>query len=208
MRLKLSLALGGALALAACVGPGAPPAPPPGPPPPAATPAPAPAAPVANPTVGGATMYSSRNVAENVSAAPNLSTLMTAVRAAGLADTLSGTGPITVFAPTNDAFNRLAPGTIDTLLRPENRPALRRVLTYHILPGSITSAELRRRVQAGGGAAQLTTAAGQPLTARIESGVLTLTDTNGVTSYLETPDVRQSNGVVHIVNGVLAPRIP
>ena len=160
-----------------------------------------------NPMVGGAAMYENRTVAQNASTAPNLTTLVAALKAAGLVDTLSGPGPFTVFAPTNDAFGRLAPGTVDTLLRPENKASLAKVLTYHVVPGTISAAQLQQQIQAGGGTAQLTTVAGQTLTARVENGVVTLTDTNGTKSYVETSDVRQSNGVVHVINGVLVPRL-
>lgn len=200
-------ALAATLALAGCVAPTEPaPAPAPSPPPAPAPFPPVPAGP--NPTVSGATMYANRTIAENAAAAPNLSTLVAAVRAADLTGTLSGPGPFTVFAPTNDAFNRLQPGMIDNLLRPENKASLTKVLTYHLLPGAISAAQIRQRIQAGGGTATLTTLAGQPLTARLDSGVVALTDTNGVVSYVETADVRQSNGVVHVINGVLAPRLP
>lgn len=200
VRLPL-LALAGAASLTACVPPstsgGGP----------ATSAAPATASAAANPAVGGAAMYPNRTIVANASAAPNLTTLVSAVRAAGLAETLSGPGPFTVFAPTNEAFGRLAPGMVETLLKPENKASLTRVLNYHVVPGAITAADLRARVQAGGGMAQLTTAAGDLLTARIEGGELTLTDMNGTRTYVETPDVRQSNGVVHVVNGVLVPRL-
>lgn len=200
------LALG--IALTGCVPSSAPPPRPAARPVAPVTTAPPPAAPGApNPMVGGATMYPGRTVAENAATAPNLATLMSAVRTAGLESALAAPGPITVFAPTDDAFARLAPGALDTLLRPENRASLATVLRYHIVPGALSATELRARIQAGGGVATLTTAAGQPLTARLEEGVVTLTDTNGVTAYVETADVRQSNGVVHVVNGVLVPRL-
>ncbi|WP_375427095.1 fasciclin domain-containing protein [uncultured Sphingomonas sp.] len=162
----------------------------------------------ANPTVGGAPMVASQTIVQNASAAPNLSTLVTAVKAAGLVDTLSGPGPFTVFAPTNDAFGRLAPGTVDTLLRPENKASLTKVLTYHVVPGNLSAAQLQQRISAGGGTATLSTVAGAPLTARVENGNITLTDQGGNKSYVETADVRQSNGVVHVVNGVLVPTLP
>lgn len=202
------LAVVSALSLAACVAPSgsadrAPPAP--AAPPPASAAVPLPTGP--NPTVGGATMYADRPIARNVADAPNLSTLVTALKSAGLDDKLSGPGLYTVFAPTNDAFARLAPGRLDLLLSSENKDALSKVLNYHVVPGALSAAELTRRVQAGGGTATLTTAAGQTLTATLESGVVALTDANGVKSYVETADVRQSNGVVHVINGVLVPRL-
>lgn len=161
----------------------------------------------ANPAVGGAPMMASKTIVENASAAPNLSTLVGAVQAAGLVQTLSGPGPFTVFAPTNDAFGRLAPGTVDTLLKPENKATLVKVLTYHVVPGTITSAQLKQQIAAGGGTARLTTVEGEPLTATLVSNVIQLTDVNSNKSYIETADVRQSNGMVHVVNGVVIPKL-
>ncbi|WP_174285852.1 fasciclin domain-containing protein [Sphingomonas bacterium] len=161
----------------------------------------------ANPTVGGAQMLPSLTIVQNAANAPNLSTLVAAVKAADLATTLSGPGPFTVFAPTNEAFGRLAPGTVDTLLKPENKPSLVKVLTYHVVAGNISGAQLMQRIAAGGGSATLTTVDGEPLTATMANGVIALTDVNGNKSYVETADVRQSNGVVHVVNGVLIPKL-
>ena len=161
----------------------------------------------ANPTVGGAPMVATRTIVENASAAPNLSTLVAAVKAAGLVQTLSGPGPFTVFAPTNDAFSRLAPGTVDTLLKPANKASLVKVLTYHVVPGTITSAQLKQQIAAGGGTARLTTVEGEPLMATLANNVILLTDVNGNKSYIETADVRQSNGMVHVVNGVVIPKL-
>ena len=171
--------------------------------------APAPAAPQAgaNPTVGGATMAPTMTIVQNASNAPNLTTLVAAVKAADLAATLSGPGPFTVFAPTNEAFGRLAPGTVDTLLKPENKPSLMKVLTYHVVAGNVSSAQLMQMIAAGAGTAKLTTVEGEPLTATMANGVIALTDVNGNKSYVETADVRQSNGVVHVVNGVLIPKL-
>lgn len=162
---------------------------------------------VANPTVGGVPMMATRTIVDNASAAPNLSTLVAAVKAADLVGTLSGPGPFTVFAPTNDAFGRLAPGMVDTLLKPENKASLAKVLTYHVVPGAITADDLRQRIAAGGGTATLTTVEGDPITATLVGAVITLTDVNGNKSYVETADVRQSNGVVHVVNGVIVPKL-
>ncbi len=162
---------------------------------------------VANPTVGGVPMMATRTIVDNASAAPNLSTLVAAVKAAGLVGTLSGPGPFTVFAPTNDAFGRLAPGMVDTLLKPENKASLTKVLTYHVVPGVITADDLRQRITAGGGTATLTTVEGNPITATLVGAVIALTDVNGNKSYVETADVRQSNGVVHVVNGVIVPKL-
>jgi uncharacterized surface protein with fasciclin (FAS1) repeats len=167
----------------------------------------APAAVAPNPMVGGAAMDASKTIVANASAAPNLSTLVKAVTAAGLVPTLSGPGPFTVFAPTNDAFGRLAPGTVDTLLQPANKALLTKALTYHVVPGTITAAQLLARIEQGGGKLTLTTVEGSPLTVTKEVQAVVLTDVNGNKSYVETPDVRQSNGIVHVVNGVLLPKL-
>ncbi|WP_374147496.1 fasciclin domain-containing protein [Sphingomonas sp. 28-63-12] len=160
-----------------------------------------------NPKVGGAEMLVTKKITENAAAAPNLSTLVTAVQAAGLIDTLSGDGPFTVFAPTNEAFGRLAPGTVDTLLKPENKATLTKILTYHVVPGTITLAQIRDQVKAGGGKATYTTVEGEPLVIEIANGAISITDVGGNKSYIETPDVRQSNGMVHVINGVLIPKL-
>ncbi|HVF93996.1 MAG TPA: fasciclin domain-containing protein [Sphingomonas sp.] len=160
-----------------------------------------------NPTVGGAAMSSSMTIVQNASAAPNLTTLVAAVKAAGLVETLSGPGPFTVFAPTNDAFGRLAPGTVDSLLKPENKASLVKVLTYHVVAGTVSAAQLMDQIKAGNGTATLTTVAGQPLTATMTGNVVTLTSATGNKSYVEVADVRQSNGIVHVVNGVLVPTL-
>ncbi len=172
-------------------------------PPPAPAAAPAPV----NPSVGGAAMPADRTIAANAAAAPNLTTLVKAVTAAGLVETLSGPGPFTVFAPTDAAFARLAPGTVDALLKPENKASQTKLLTSHVVPGALTAADLSARVAAGGGTATLTTVQGDPLTLSVTEGHLTLTDVGGNKSYVETGDVRQANGVVHVVNGVLVPRL-
>ena len=166
---------------------------------------PAPAAP--NPMVGGAAMLATNTIVANAAMAPNLTTLVAAVKAADLATTLSGPGPFTVFAPTNEAFGRLAPGTVDNLLKPENRPTLVKVLTYHVVPGTVSSAMLAQSIAAGGGTATLTTVEGEPLTVTMTGDVFTLTDVSGNKSYIETADVRQANGMVHVVNGVVIPKI-
>ena len=169
------------------------------------TAAPAAAAPAGTPTVGGAPMLPTKTIVENASAASTLTTLVTAVKAADLAGTLSGPGPFTVFAPTNDAFGRLAPGTLDTLMKPENKPTLVKVLNYHVVPGAITSEQLKAQIAAGGGTATLTTASGDPLKVTLENNVFTLVDGNGNKAFVATPDVKQSNGIVHVVNGVVVP---
>ncbi|MES2449671.1 MAG: fasciclin domain-containing protein [Pseudomonadota bacterium] len=170
-------------------------------------PAPAAAATVPNPAVGGVAMDAAKPITENAAAAPNLTTLVKAVKAAGLDATLSGPGPFTVFAPTNDAFGRLAAGTVDTLMKPENKATLAKVLTYHVVPGIITLEQLKQKMTAGGGTTTLTTVEGATLTVTDLNGAIQLTDANGNKSYVEVPDVRQSNGVVHVVNGVLLPKL-
>jgi uncharacterized surface protein with fasciclin (FAS1) repeats len=172
----------------------------------------APAAPDAaqlppNPDVGGAKMLPGNTIVQNAEAASNLSTLVEAVKAAGLDQTLSEAGPYTVFAPTNDAFGRLAPGTVQALLKPENKPTLTKVLTYHVVPGSITIEDLKAKAAANGGKVTLTTVEGEPLTVTVDGQVIALTDVNGNKSYIETADVRQANGVVHVVNGVILPKL-
>ncbi|MGN7161672.1 fasciclin domain-containing protein [Sphingomonas sp. SAFR-052] len=157
--------------------------------------------------VGGAPMLPTATIVANASKASNLSTLVKAVQAAGLTATLSGPGPFTVFAPTNEAFGRLAPGTLDTLLKPEQKASLTKVLTYHVVPGKLDSAALKSQIEAGGGTATLTTVEGQPIKATLENGALVLTDVGGGKSYVTQYDVPQSNGVVHVVNGVLAPKL-
>jgi uncharacterized surface protein with fasciclin (FAS1) repeats len=167
--------------------------------------APGPVAP--NPAVGGAPMLATRTIVDNAAAAPNLTTLVAAVKAADLATTLSGPGPFTVFAPTNDAFGRLSPGMVDTLLKPENKASLVKVLTYHVVPGAVTAEQLKERIMTGGGSTTLTTVEGDPITATMVGTIIALTDVNGNKSYVETADVRQSNGIVHVVNGVLLPKL-
>jgi len=166
---------------------------------PAATPT------TANPTVAGAIMDATRPIGVNAAAAPNLTTLVAAARAADLLSTLSGPGPYTVFAPTNEAFGRIAAGTVDTLMKPANKAALAKLLTYHVVPGRITLDDLAQRIATGGGAVTLTTVEGEPITVTHPGGAFLLTDVNGNKSYIEIPDVRQSNGIIHIVNAVLIP---
>lgn len=162
---------------------------------------------VTNPMVGGAEMFPTKTIVENASASADHTTLVAAVKAAGLVETLSGPGPFTVFAPTNDAFGRLAPGTVDTLLKPENKPALTKVLTYHVVAGNVSAAQLMEMIKAGGGTATLTTVEGEPLKAMAEGSSVVLIDVNGNKSFVTQADVRQSNGVVHVVNGVLLPKM-
>lgn len=155
--------------------------------------------------VGGAAMYPSRNIVENAVNSRDHTTLVAAVQAAGLVETLSGPGPFTVFAPTNAAFDKLPAGTVDTLVMPASRPMLTRILTYHVVPGRLTAADLAARVRAGNGRAMLTTAQGGMLTVTQSGGRVIVTDAAGGTSIVTTADVMQSNGVIHVVDTVLMP---
>ncbi len=155
--------------------------------------------------VGGAAMLPSKTIVENASAASNLTTLVTAVQAAGLVETLSGAGPFTVFAPTNDAFAKLPAGTVDSLVKPAAKADLTKILTYHVVAGRMTAADLAAAISAGGGKAELTTVQGGKLTATQSGATITLTDAKGGTSTVTQGDVMQSNGVVHVVDTVLMP---
>jgi len=156
-------------------------------------------------TVGGAPMYANRNIIQNAVNSRDHTTLVAAVRAAGLVETLSGPGPFTVFAPTNAAFARLPAGTVETVLRPENRSMLQSVLTYHVVPGRLTAADLMTRIRAGGGTARLTTVQGGTLTARMSGNNIVLMDARGGMSTVTQANVMQSNGVIHVTNAVSMP---
>lgn len=158
-----------------------------------------------NPMVGGAPMYADRDIVTNASASPEHTTLVSAVQAAGLVDTLKGPGPFTVFAPTNAAFAKLPAGTVDGLLAPDKKADLTKVLTYHVVPGNIDAAALTQQIQAGGGTAMLKTVEGESLTAKADGGTVTLTDAKGNEARVTTADVRQSNGVIHVIDTVLMP---
>ena len=158
-----------------------------------------------DPMVGGAAMYPNKTVVENASNAPNLSTLIAAVKAAGLVDTLSGPGPFTVFAPTNDAFAKLPAGTVDNLVKPENKDTLTKILTYHVVAGKIGSKQLEKMIKKGHGKATLKTVQGEDLTASMSGANIILTDAKGGTSTITTADVFQSNGVAHVIDTVLMP---
>lgn len=155
--------------------------------------------------VGGAAMLPSKTIVENASAASNLTTLVTAVKAADLVDTLSGAGPFTVFAPTNDAFAKLPAGTVDSLVKPAAKADLTKILTYHVVAGRMTAADLAAAISSGGGKAELTSVQGGKLTATQSGATITLTDAKGGTSTVTQGDVMQSNGVVHVVDTVLMP---
>lgn len=211
MKAILPLAIASALVLSAC---GAPEAPAAVEPAPAAmeTPAdPMPAEPMpepaSNPAVGGASMDATKDIVTNASTAPNLSTLVAAVKAADLVATLQGAGPFTVFAPTDDAFAKLPAGAVDGLLKPEMKADLAAVLTYHVVAGNVDAAALTQQIEAGGGKAVLTTVQGAALTATPDgNGGITLTDAKGATAKVTTADVRQSNGIVHVIDSVLMPK--
>jgi uncharacterized surface protein with fasciclin (FAS1) repeats len=155
--------------------------------------------------VGGAAMYPSRNIIQNAVNSKDNTTLVTAVKAAGLVDTLEGTGPFTVFAPTNAAFAQLPPGTVKTLLEPDNKGELTTILTYHVVPGHLTTADLRDAVKKGGGQATLKTVQGEPLTITEKGMAFDITDAKGHTARITIADVLQSNGVIHVINKVLMP---
>jgi uncharacterized surface protein with fasciclin (FAS1) repeats len=155
--------------------------------------------------VGGGAMYPTKNIVENAVNSKDHTTLVAAVQAAGLADTLSGPGPFTVFAPTNEAFAKLPAGTVDTLLLPENKGTLTTVLTYHVVPGKYSAKELMKLVKQGGGIAHLKTVQGGLLTFTKEGKRVKVTDAKGGVSHITIPDVNQSNGVIHVVDTVLMP---
>ncbi len=158
-----------------------------------------------DPMVGGAAMYPTKNIVENAVNSPIHTTLVAAVKAAGLVDTLSSPGPFTVFAPTNDAFAKLPAGTVDTLLKPENKATLVKILTYHVVAGRIDSKKLMKDIKKGGGKATLKTVQGEDLTFTEAGGVITITDAKGGTATITTADVYQSNGVIHVIDTVLMP---
>ena len=158
-----------------------------------------------DPMVGGAAMYPTKNIIENAVNSKDHTTLVAAVKAAGLVDTLEGPGPFTVFAPTNEAFDKLPAGTVDNLLKPENLATLKKILTYHVVAGKLTSKDIAKQIKAGHGKATLTTLEGGTLTAMMQGGKLVLTDEKGGTSTVTIPNVIQSNGVIHVVDSVLMP---
>lgn len=147
----------------------------------------------------------SGTLVEVASGSPDHTTLVTAVQAAGLVDTLNGAGPFTVFAPTNAAFDKLPAGTVDGLLKPEAKDDLSGVLTYHVVPGNVDAATLTQQITDGGGSATLTTVQGGTLTARADGGNVTLTDAKGNTATVTTADLKGSNGVIHVIDTVLMP---
>jgi uncharacterized surface protein with fasciclin (FAS1) repeats len=156
--------------------------------------------------VGGAPMFATKNIVENAVNSKDHTTLVAAVKAAGLVDTLQSPGPFTVFAPVNKAFEKLPAGTVETLLKPENKPALTGVLTYHVVPGRFSAEELVQKVDAMGGKFTLKTVQGGTLTVeKISDGKLSVTDSKGGKANITISNVLQSNGVIHVIDSVLLP---
>ena len=160
----------------------------------------------ANPMVGGAPMYADKNIVENAVNSKDHTTLVAAVKAAGLVETLQGAGPFTVFAPTNAAFNKLPAGTVDTLLKPENKGQLTKVLTAHVVAGKLSGATLMKRAKANGGSYNMKAVSGDALSAVVKNGKLYIVDESGQAARVTIADVNQSNGVIHVVNKVLLPK--
>jgi len=159
-----------------------------------------------NPVVGGQEMFPTKNIIQNAVNSADHTTLVAAVKAAGLVGTLEGPGPFTVFAPTNEAFNKLPAGTVDTLLKPENKAMLAKVLTYHVVAGRWTAADLMKKIKEGNGTAELTTVEGGKLWASLHDGKhIMLKDEKGGMALVTIADVLQSNGVIHVVDTVLMP---
>ncbi len=158
-----------------------------------------------NPMVGGAPMLETKNIVENAINSKDHTTLVAAVKAAGLVDTLSSKGPFTVFAPTNAAFDKLPAGTVDTLVKPENKKTLAGILTYHVVAGKMTSDDIAAAIKKGDGKATLKTVNGEKLTAAMEGDDLILTDAKGGKSKVTIANVMQSNGVIHVIDTVLMP---
>lgn len=159
-----------------------------------------------NPMVGGAAMYPTKDIVDNAVNSKDHTTLVAAVKAAGLVETLKSAGPFTVFAPTNAAFDKLPAGTVDMLVKPENKATLTTILTYHVVAGKMGSKEIAAAIKAGGGKAELTTVQGGKLWAWMEGKKLMLKDEKGGTSMVTIADVFQSNGVIHVVDTVLMPK--
>ncbi|WP_462218965.1 fasciclin domain-containing protein [Ferruginibacter sp.] len=157
--------------------------------------------------VGGAAMYPSKNIVENAVNSKDHTTLVAAVKAAGLVETLQSAGPFTVFAPTNAAFNMLPAGTVDNLLKPESKAALTGVLTYHVVSGKYTSKDLAKLIKKGNGNATVKTVAGGNLMIMMKGNKIAIKDESGGVAYVTIKDVNQSNGVIHVVNHVLLPKM-
>ena len=158
-----------------------------------------------NPMVGGAAMYPTKNIVENAVNSKYHTTLVAAVKAAGLVDTLMSAGPFTVFAPTNAAFAKLPAGTVETLVKPENKSTLTSILTYHVVAGRMTAMDIMKAIKAGRGKAMLTTVNGGTLTAKMMGNKIMLTDAKGGMAHVTIGNVMQSNGVIHVIDSVLLP---
>jgi len=161
---------------------------------------------VGNPVVGGQQMYPTKNIIENAVHSADHTTLVAALKAAGLVETLEGPGPFTVFAPINEAFDKLPAGTLDTLLKPENKAALTKVLTYHVVPGRISASDLLKKIKEGNGSAELTTVEGGKLWVTLHDGKhIMLKDEKGGTALVTIANVFQSNGVIHVIDTIVMP---
>jgi uncharacterized surface protein with fasciclin (FAS1) repeats len=158
-----------------------------------------------NPIVGGKEMFPGKNIIENAVNSADHTTLVAAVKAAGLVDTLQGAGPFTVFAPTNMAFSKLPAGTVDTLLKPESKPMLTKVLTYHVVAGRLSSVDLKKQIKMGNGTATLKTVSGGTLWAMMQGNDIVLKDEKGDVAKITQANVFQSNGVIHVVDTVVLP---
>ncbi|CCV03886.1 conserved exported hypothetical protein [Mesorhizobium metallidurans STM 2683] len=185
MRKLTTLLLGGTVAIAALAG----------------------AAYAQNPMVGGAAMYATKNIVENAVNSKDHTTLVAAVKAGGLVETLQSTGPFTVFAPTNEAFAALPAGTVETLLKPENKDKLVKILTCHVVGAKALAADVTKMVKDDGGAHKVKTAGGCELTLKTDGGKVTVTDENGTVANVTIADVEQSNGVIHVIDKVLLPKM-
>ncbi|MDH0746977.1 fasciclin domain-containing protein [Pseudomonas sp. GD03842] len=158
------------------------------------------------PMVGGAAMFPDRTIVQNAVNSNDHTTLVAAVKAAGLVDTLNSKGPFTVFAPTNEAFDKLPAGTVDTLVQPQHKADLTKILTYHVVPGTLTAKQLMADAQAHGGKVMLKTVQGEPLTVMMHGGKLWVMDAKGSKAAITITDVMQANGVIHVIDTVLMPK--
>ena len=158
-----------------------------------------------DPEVGGAAMYANKNIVENAVNSPIHKTLVAAVKAGGLVDTLESAGPFTVFAPTDDAFAKLPSGTVETLVKPENKATLDKILTYHVVAGHISTKDLKDWIKKGNGTYTAKTVEGGSLTFTMDMGKIKITDEKGGSAWITTADVYQSNGVIQVINSVLMP---
>jgi uncharacterized surface protein with fasciclin (FAS1) repeats len=159
-----------------------------------------------NPMVGGAAMYNTKDIVDNAVNSKDHTTLVAAVKAAGLVETLKSAGPFTVFAPTNAAFDKLPEGTVATLLKPENKELLTKILTYHVLAGNFSAADVVAAIKKGDGKATFTTVQGGKLYATLEEGKVKLWDENKGTAFVTIADVNQKNGVIHVIDSVVTPK--